>query len=139
MQRCIALFVGLAALSSCDSVPQATGTIGELQQLQQSVGKAVGGGDVNINLSNGKYLYVGIVNSPLKDLPSDQKKAKALEVAKLCYKSYPEATNLEQISVAFVAHHSILGIFNYTDATDSFSFLVSDLSDSKDIDSDSGH
>ena len=87
MRRCILLVVALTALCSCDGVRNAAGTIGELQQLQQSVSKAVGGGNVSVNLNNGKYLYVGIVNTPLKDLPSEQKKAKALEVAKLSFKS----------------------------------------------------
>ncbi len=96
VQRCILLFVALTALCSCDGVYHAAGTIGELQQLQQSVSKAVGGGNVNVNLNNGKYLHLGIVNTPLKDLPSEQKKAKALEVARLSYKTYPKAANLEQ-------------------------------------------
>jgi hypothetical protein len=127
----VILIAATAVCVSCQSVRQAANVIGELQQVQQAVSKAVGTSEVNINLNNGTSLVIGIVNSPLKALPTEQKKAKALEVAQLAYRGYPQAAKLDQVSVVFVAQKSYAGVINYKDTSDAFNFAASDLSNPK--------
>jgi hypothetical protein len=95
------------------------------------VSKAVGVDTITVNLNNGEYLTIGVVNTPLKDLPSDKKKAKALEIATLGYRSYAQMPNLSEVRVVFVVQRSYLGVFNYTDGTDAFGFSKSELSSNK--------
>jgi hypothetical protein len=102
-------------------------TIGELQQVQQDVKKASGTDNVTVNLNNGTSLSVGLLNSSLGTLPSDQKKAKALEVAQIAYRSYPQRAKLDEVSVAYIVHRTYLGVFNYTDSRDAFNFATSEL------------
>lgn len=91
----------------------------------------MGTSNVNINLVNGNSLVIGLVNTPLKDFSVDQKKTKALELAQLGYQSYPQTAKLDQVSVVFVVQRSYLGVMNYTDTSDAFSFVASDLSNAK--------
>ncbi|SRR6266487_433441 len=130
MKACsIAICIAVAVIcSACDSVHQVAGTLSDLQQVQRTVSKALGADTVTVTLNNGQYMTIGVVNTPLKDLPSDQKKAKALEVAALGYRSYPSMPNLSEVRVVFVVQRSYLGVFSYTDGTDAFSFSKSKLS-----------
>jgi len=129
MKTCsMAICIVAAVICSACDVHQIAGTFNDLQQVQRTVSKAVGTDNVTVNLNNGQYLTIGLVNTPLKNLSSDQRRAKALEVAKLGYRSYPSIPKLSEIRVVFVVQHSYLGVFNYTDATDAFSFSKSELS-----------
>src|SRR5215510_9474753 len=128
--RAVILIGAIALGVSCQSIRQAANVIGELQQVQQAVSKAVGS-EVNVNLNNGNSLVIGIVNSPLKDLPTEQKKAKALEFAQLAYRSYSQAAKLDQVSIVFVAQKSYGGVVNYKDSSDALNFTSSDLSSPK--------
>jgi hypothetical protein len=132
----VILIAATAVCVSCQSVRQAANVIGELQQVQQAASKAVGS-EVNVNLNNGNSLVIGIVNSPLKALPTEQKKAKALEVAQLAYRSYPQAAKLDQVSVVFVTQKSYVGVVNYKDTSDAFNFTAPDLSNPKSSDGES--
>ena len=127
--RRVALCVAVIALcSACNGVREVAGTLRELQQVQRAVSKVVGSDNVSVNVNNGKYLTIGLVNTPLKELPAAQKKAKALEVAALAYRSYPSKSSVTDVNVVFVVRRSYLMVFNYTDATDVFMFSASELS-----------
>jgi hypothetical protein len=124
----IALCVAIAAIcSSCGSVGQVATALNDLQQVQSAVSKSVGAENVTVNLTNGEYLTIALVNTSLKDLPSDQKKAKALEVATVGYRSYPQMNSLTEVRIVFMVQRSYFGVFNYTDGTDAFSFSKSEL------------
>jgi hypothetical protein len=130
----VVFVVALLLCPSCGTFHEAVGTISELQQVHKAISRAVGTNDVNINLSNGKLLVISLVNSPLKDLPVDQKKAKALELAQLGYRSYPEMAKLAGVSVVFLVQRSYVGVFHYTDGSDAFKFVPSELESVKSAD-----
>jgi hypothetical protein len=119
----------LAVLFSCQGIRQAANALGELQKVQTAVGKAAGTDAVNVNLNNGKFLRIGIINSALGDLPADDKKAKVLELAKVAYKSYPKSAELEQVSIAFVTQKSYAGLVNFTDTSEVGNFKPSELTE----------
>jgi hypothetical protein len=127
----IACLIGTLICAGCEMVRKGAETIGDLQKVQQNVSKAVGADKVTVKLVNGKSLDVGLVNTPLKELPSDQKKAKAFEVAQVAFRTYPKASNLNQLNIAFVIQRTYVGVVNYTNTTDAFSFPISELSAAK--------
>jgi hypothetical protein len=114
--------------SSCEAVRNGANTLSELQQVQQKVVEAAGTNNVNVNLNNGKYLQIKLVNTPFKDLPAGQKSAKAREIAQAAYRGYSKASELEQVSVVFVVQQTYGGVLNYSNGTDAINFTPSDLS-----------
>ena len=115
------------ALASCDAARGMAKSLGELQQVQAAVAKEAGSTAVNINLMNGKYLSVGIVNSPLNKLPRDAKRAKALELARVALQALPRREGLQKVRVTFVVQERRFLIVNFTNATDSFTFDPGEL------------
>ncbi len=79
-------------------------SLGELQQVQVAVAKEAGTPLVQINLMNGKYLSVGIVNSPLGKLPCDAKQAKALELARAAFQALSKRQAVAKVRVTFVVY-----------------------------------
>jgi hypothetical protein len=118
----------LALLASCETIRNGANTLSELQQVQQKVVAAAGTSDVKVNLNNGKYLQISLVNTSLKGLPDGQKKAKALEIAQAAYRGYSKASALENVSVVFLVQQTYGGIINYSNGTDTLSFTPSELS-----------
>ena len=131
MQQRFGSAIGLVALSvvlvSCGGVHRMMGTLEDLQKVQRDVGKALGGGEVRVQLNNDRVLSVGVMNSPLKTAPADQRKAKALELARIAYESYPSRSALKSVSVSFGTHRSYLGVFTYDESGDAFGFEASQL------------
>jgi hypothetical protein len=82
---------------------------------------------VSVNLNNGRYLTISIMNSPLKALGPDQKEAKAREIALLAYKAFASRQNLERVGIVFVEQRRSFLVFSYTDATDYHGFPAKDL------------
>ena len=101
--------------------------LSEVQEVQRQVAAATGHHQLSVNLNNGRFLTVGMVNSPFKELPDGQKEAKAREIALLAYKAFPSRTALESIAVVFVVHRNYFFVFNVTDATDYHGFAARDL------------
>jgi hypothetical protein len=122
VRRVLVAGVALLALTACEAANDMAKSIGELQQVQEAVAKAAGTQAVQINLMNGKYLSVGIVNSPLGDLPRDAKQAKALELARVALQALPGRQGIEKVRVTFVINERRFLIVNFTDATDTFTF-----------------
>ncbi len=102
-------------------------SLGELQQVQVAVAKEAGTPLVQINLMNGKYLSVGIVNSPLGKLPCDAKQAKALELARAAFQALSKRQAVAKVRVTFVVYERRFLIVNYTNTTDSFIFDPGEL------------
>jgi hypothetical protein len=122
----------LLALAGCGAARDAARTLGGLQRVQAAVSKAAGGAAVQVNLMNGRYLSVSLVNSPLGELPADEKKARAEELARVAYGALPSRASLEQVSFTYVVHEQRFLIVNYTQATDVFRFQVAQLADPAD-------
>jgi hypothetical protein len=62
------------------------------------------------------------VNSPLGKLTPVEKQARALELARVAYRTLPAHESLQQVSVTFIVHEQRFLIVNYTNATDVFRF-----------------
>lgn len=124
----IALLVlmGLPLLSSCDNIRKAGAFFGSLMDIKKQVSNSLNWDQVTVNLSNGNYLAIGVINYPLKDLTADQIKVKSRGIAQVAYDSYPSRDNLENIRVTFTDQNSF-GLFHYTKDTDSRQFSASDL------------
>jgi hypothetical protein len=129
-RRCtpaIGFVILLALLVSCSGVHEMAATLQDLQKVQRDLAKELGNNEIRVNLNNGRFLSIGVVNSPLRALPADQRNAKALELARIAYNSYPSRSALNSISVTFASHRSYLGVFTYDDYRDAFSFEASQL------------
>ena len=123
----IGLLAALVALVSCKAIHEMQGTLLDLQKVQQELAKALGRDEIRVFLNNGRFLSISVVNSPLNGLPADQKRAKALEIARLAYDSYPSRSVLQIVKVTFAVHRSYLGVFSYDNSMDSFSFEIPQL------------
>jgi hypothetical protein len=60
----VCLVTAVTAGTGCQSLKKMTGVLGDLRAVQSEVVKATGHDEVTVNLSNGHYLAVGLVNSP---------------------------------------------------------------------------
>jgi hypothetical protein len=114
-------------MTSCSGLATVAGKLEGVRTVQSEVVKAVGSQNVRVNVQNDRYMTVGLVNSPLKALPTDARRAKAFELARLAYNTYPERASLQQVAVVYVVHRSYLLFFKVTDATDSFRFDAAEL------------
>ncbi len=123
----IAWVAPLMSIVSCGAAHRLTGTLQNLQIVQRELTRLTGHNDIRVVLNNGTLLSISIINSPLRSLPVDQKRAKALELARLAYGSYASSDDLRAVSVVFGIHRDYLGIFRYDDLTDIYTFDVSDL------------
>jgi hypothetical protein len=100
----------------------------DLVVIQTQLVKVLGYSDIRVNLMNGAFLKVEVANSPLNDLPAEQKKTKAIEIARVAFNADPSRSELKSVSVAFAIHRSyLLGFFTYDNSSDAFSFEVADL------------
>jgi hypothetical protein len=121
------LLAVLVVLASCSGVHQVLGTLQDLQKVQGELEKALGYNEIRVNLNNSHFLNIAVVNSPWRELPADQKNAKAVEIARLAYGSYPSRSALSAVSVTFAVHRTYVGFFNYDDSGDSYGFEIPQL------------
>jgi predicted Zn-dependent protease len=117
----------LLLFAACQGVGQLTEILRDLQPVHEQVSRLVGTDAVRVNIDNGRYLSVGVINSPLKNLPVSEKEQKALEIARLAYMSYGSRSSLQVVDVAFVIQATRLFFLNYSDGRDSFRFQAVDL------------
>jgi hypothetical protein len=122
-----AVFIAAVVLTSCNSLHEMRGTLQEVQTVHQELVKSLGYDDIRVGLINSRFLNIVAVNSPWKALPAIEKAAKALQIARLGYVSYPSRSTLSLVGVTFGVHRSYLGIFSFDDATDSFRFTIPQL------------
>ena len=84
-------FIGFAGLMlalgclSCSRAGQLVKVLTDVQKVQAQVAKDTGINNITVNLQNGAYLQIGIVNTSWNDKPTEEKKAKAQEIAKSAY------------------------------------------------------
>jgi hypothetical protein len=114
-----ALVALLLLLPACEKLRQAQRSIDGLVTLQKAVQQATGHENVTVVLNNGRYLSIGLVNSPWKSLPPAAKAAKARQVAGLAVAAYPDRGSLARINITYTTNRTYLLIFHYTNATDS--------------------
>src|SRR5450755_4864374 len=109
------------SLSACSGLQELSAELGDLNRLQKQLQQQTGQTAINVNLNNRSYLNISFVNSPLAKLPADQKKAKALEVARFAYADWPKRTELSSVTVIFQSSYDV-GPVHYSSSTDNFSF-----------------
>ncbi len=107
-------------LISCGGVREMGTTFQALLNASQEVGKAIGEKNVGIAVTNGKFLTVRLVNSPLNDLSPAEKSVKAFEIARLAYRAYPSRAALQTVTVVFAIQRSYFGVFRYGGSAGSF-------------------
>jgi len=113
--------------TSCSGGRQMVSTLKDLQIVTMQLVAALHHDQIRVFLNNGHFLSVGVINSPWNSLPPDQKKTKALEIARVAYQAYPSRSELKSVIVTFGTHETYFGIVNYDNSTDSFAFDVSEL------------
>jgi hypothetical protein len=119
--------VGLmATLCGCSRFRELMGLLNEIKDLQQRLQQQTGQSGLNINLTNDTYFFIKFVNSPLAKLPAEQKKSKALEVARLTYQDWPKRAQLTTVTVVFETNYDFVFV-HYSNSMDSFEFQVSEL------------
>jgi len=96
-RRALFLFA-LAALVSCGGFGW---TRGALPPVQRAIVRLLNDPNVTVDLMNRRLLTIRIANSPLRNLPSDDKSRKALEIATAGYMAYAFRSTLEQVQVDF--------------------------------------
>ena len=101
--------------------------VGELRDVQTEVAKATGHGEVTVNLSNGHFLAVGLVNAPSAEWPKERRQSQAREIAQLAYDKISSRVSLDTVVVTYVAHRKYLLVFDYTNSLDSFTFKAIEL------------
>lgn len=115
------------AIAACDQGRRLVGTLGELHDVRQRVIEATGHDNVVVNLASGGHLTISIVNSPLKELPPDQKKAKARAIARVAHDALPSRAALVRVGVVFVSQRRQFLIVTVKDGRDHHAFSPADL------------
>jgi hypothetical protein len=122
----ISLVLFLVSLGACNGLRELSAELGELSRLQTQLQQQTGQAGLSVNLNNGQYLSVSFINSLLAKLPSDQKRPKALEVARLAYNDWPKRDELASVSVVFQSRYDV-GPVHYSNSLDNFEFQISEL------------
>lgn len=122
----IYLVVLLVPLGACSGLRELSAELGEIKQLQSQLQQQTGQTALTVSLNNDRYLSVSFINSSLAKLPADQKKAKALEVARLAYNDWPRRDELVSVSVIFASSYDV-GPVHYSNSLDNFAFQISEL------------
>jgi len=123
----LALLALLLFLPACEKLRETEKSVEGIVALQRALQKATGQENVTVFLNNGRYLDIGLVNSPWKSLPSAAKAAKAREVAGLAFAAYPDRSSLARIGVTYTTDRTYFLVVHYTDATDAYAFAPGDL------------
>jgi len=113
--------------AGCQSVKRMAAVVGELRDVQSEVVKVTGHDEVTVNLSNGHFLAVGLVNAPSAEWPKERRQSQAREIAQLAYDKIHSRVSLDTVVVTYVAHRKYLLVFDYTNGLDSFAFKASEL------------
>ena len=115
------------ALAACQRVRDTADTLRQLQQIQQQVSERVGTHDVAVNLNIGRFLSIGITNSPWEGLPTSEKRQKALEIARLAHAGVGSESRVEVVTVGFAVRRTYFAFINYSRTTDVYQFGLDDL------------
>lgn len=102
-------------------------TLRNLDAVQHALSAALGQNNIQILLTNGRILNVTVVNFATTTPPTPQDRTKALEIARVAYRSYVSRNMLQAVTVTFTRRRKYLGIFNF-DESRAFAFPISQLS-----------
>lgn len=116
------------ALASCQRASQLVDVRRELQQAQRQVSERAGTNDVGVNLNIGRFLTIGITNSPWESLPASERRQKSLEIARLACTSLAPKVRVEVVTVRFSVRRTYFQFINYSRAFDNLQFDIEDLS-----------
>ena len=116
----------LVSLTACSGLRELSSQIADLNRLQKQLQQQTGQTGINVNLNNGSYLNISFINSSLAKLPSDQKKAKALEIARFAYSDWAKRAGLSSVTVIFQTSYDV-GPVHYSNSMDNFAFQPSEL------------
>jgi hypothetical protein len=75
------------AVIGCSEAKKVFQDLGELSSLRTQLMKKFHVTDISVNLTNGRYLTVGLANSPMNGLSTFEKRMKAREIASFVAKS----------------------------------------------------
>jgi hypothetical protein len=78
---------------------------GKMEELQNALSKKYKTGNININVRNGKYLTVSIINTPYNDSLSSVKQRITYEIGEIVFKVYKSDKKIEAGYVAFVTNN----------------------------------
>lgn len=118
------ILLGLV-LSGCGGAKEAFNALGDIQQLHADL-TAKYKEEISVRINNEKHLSIGLINSTIKDLPVEQRKQKARDVAIYAIDRYKNAKKLETVTVGYIVHKSYM-MANYTDASEQYRFEVKEL------------
>lgn len=122
----VGLVLSLLPLGGCNGFRELSAELGEISRLQSQLQQQTGQAAVSVDLNNGRYLNVSFINSPLAKIAPDQKKTKALQVARLAYNAWPKRGELASVTVIFQTNYDV-GPLHYSDSRDNFEFPISEL------------
>lgn len=103
-------------------------TLAELQAVQQQIGDRASTREVSVKLTNGRFLWISIANSPWQNLPANEKRERALGVAKLAFVGSSSGFRPEVVTVAFVVRRVYFAFISRSTST-SFQFDAGDLAE----------
>lgn len=121
------LVLSLLTLASCSFVRDTQAKLGDIAETYKALSKALPKEAIYIRLMNTTTMSVRLTNSQLKSLPESQRKAKALEIARIAYQGDPSRADLREVAVIFAVHRDFLGVVNFDDARDVFRFETAQL------------
>jgi hypothetical protein len=94
--------IAFGLTTACQGGDALVRTVAELQAVRQAVVRATGHSDVQVRLAGAGGLSVSLVNSPLMALPGEKRHAKALDIARVVFDSYPRRASLQSVKVTFL-------------------------------------
>ncbi|HTS88088.1 MAG TPA: hypothetical protein VMG41_06305 [Gemmatimonadales bacterium] len=123
--RSIGIMVGAILIAACSNLKELQQSVVELQQLQASLTERFGGPGIVVNETS-TTLIVTFVNSDLAKLPSDQRTAKAREVAEFVREHFPGYARLTSISIALQTRSS-LGVASFSRTQTPYTYRTAEL------------
>ncbi len=123
----LVLLALLLFLPGCETLREANKSLEGIAKIQKAVQQATGQENITVFLNNGRYLDIGLVNSPWKSLPSAEKAARARHVAGLALAADPDRASLASINVTYTINRTYFLVVHYTDTTDAYAFTPAGL------------
>ncbi|MCD4818411.1 MAG: hypothetical protein K8S23_06945, partial [Candidatus Cloacimonetes bacterium] len=119
----LTIYIFMFFLSGCQDM---FNNMGEILALQKKLSKEFKTANFSINLSNGGYLTISIVNSPIAELEKIKQKSYAHEIAIFVRDNYAGYEKLSIVSVAFIQHKQF-GPVSSKKTKSVFTFMKSEL------------
>jgi predicted Zn-dependent protease len=126
--RLVVLVIGVVlATPACGRVREDGARLSELQTVQRQIGERAGTADVTINVTNGRFLWIRIANSPWESLGTGERRERALGVARLAYLGSASRFRPEVVTVTFAVRRAYVRFIRYSKTTSHFQFDAENL------------